>query len=86
MLTNNDIFQLRIQGPQTPNLSFRPSGQFNVTVGGMNRLVLHPNGDLFISGTLFQGSDRDLKENHQPIDSREVLRRVVDTPITTWNY
>jgi hypothetical protein len=30
-------------------------------------------------------SDRNVKENFQPVDSREVLQRLMTVPITTWN-
>ena len=38
------------------------------------------------NGTLSGPSDRNLKENFQPVDSKEILAKVVDLPITTWNY
>lgn len=31
-------------------------------------------------------SDRNLKDNVKPIDPRDVLARLVEVPITTWNY
>ena len=31
-------------------------------------------------------SDRNSKENFQPVDGREVLERVAALPLTTWNY
>ncbi len=31
-------------------------------------------------------SDRALKENLAPVDSQEILARLADVPITTWNY
>ena len=31
-------------------------------------------------------SDRKLKENFQPLDVRDVLRRVVEMPVTRWTF
>lgn len=31
-------------------------------------------------------SDRERKENFQPVDSQALLARLAETPITTWNY
>jgi FtsZ-binding cell division protein ZapB len=38
------------------------------------------------SGSWSSLSDRDAKENFAPVDTREILRGVVEMPITTWNY
>jgi hypothetical protein len=31
-------------------------------------------------------SDRDSKENFEPVNSREVLNQVLKLPVQTWNY
>jgi len=38
------------------------------------------------SGTWSSLSDRNAKENFQPVNPQEVLEQVVQMPITTWNY
>lgn len=38
------------------------------------------------NGTLFQASDRNIKENFKTVDTRAVLEKVAAMPITTWNY
>jgi endosialidase-like protein len=48
--------------------------------------VLSQAGNLTIAGTLTQGSSRAIKEELRPVDSRTVLRRVLDLPITSWQY
>jgi hypothetical protein len=53
--------------------------------------VLWVNGELQLSGNAyglcFNGlSDRNAKENFQPVDSRGVLEKIVGLPITRWNY
>jgi hypothetical protein len=47
---------------------------------------LEPNGNLAIDGTLSQGSDRNRKENPQPIDPAWVLEKIAALPIETWTY
>ena len=52
---------------------------------------LHVIGNIMASGnvcaTLFLPcSDRNMKENFSPIDSREVLAKVVSLPISRWNF
>jgi len=51
-----------------------------------NEFVLTQAGNLTIAGTLTQGSSRTIKEELRPVDSRDVLRRVLDLPITSWHY
>lgn len=54
-----------------------PAGRFiNTSTGGY----------LSTGGSWINSSDRALKEHFTPVDSRDVLRRVVALPITTWNY
>jgi hypothetical protein len=37
-------------------------------------------------GVWTNSSDRNLKENFEPVDSRDVLDRLAKLPISTWNY
>ncbi len=70
--------------PTTQNQTiFRSSGGYN----------LYSNSDLSAGVTLSAGggawnsvSDRNMKANFSPVDTRAVLRGVLDLPITTWNY
>lgn len=34
----------------------------------------------------YNTSDRNLKENFTPIDGREILKSVAETPISSWNF
>ena len=71
------------------------TNQFNVRATGGARFVSAIDG----AGTPTAGvildsgagswstlSDRSLKENFAPVDGREVLARLADVPISTWNY
>ena len=39
-----------------------------------------------INGQIIGGSDRNIKENIELVDGREILDKVVAMPISTWNY
>lgn len=44
------------------------------------------NGTVQTRGSISSGSDRNIKENFQDLDSREILNKVLELPITRWNY
>jgi hypothetical protein len=52
----------------------------------VNEFVLTQAGNLTVAGTVTPGSSRTIKEEFSPVDSRDVLRRVLDLPITSWHY
>jgi hypothetical protein len=55
------------------------------TLMSLNNLGLLVTGDVY--GKSFNStSDRNAKENFADIDPREVLAKVVDLPLHTWNY
>jgi hypothetical protein len=41
---------------------------------------------LTVGGTWTNGSSRDFKQGFEPIDKQAVLRKVVDLPVTRWQY
>lgn len=45
-----------------------------------------PTGNLTIGGVLTQSSDRNKKENFEPVDKHEVLARVSDLPLSAYNF
>jgi len=49
-------------------------------------MVLNQAGNVTFAGTVTPGSSRTIKEQFSPVDPHDVLRRVVDLPITTWSY
>jgi hypothetical protein len=57
-------------------LSYQPSAPIDTSTGAY----------LSGGGVWTDASDRDLKENLEPVDAQETLARLVDLPITTWNY
>jgi len=54
-----------------------PSGRYIDTSTG---------GYLSTGGVWTDGSDKNTKENFQPVDSGQILERVTQLPITRWNY
>jgi hypothetical protein len=43
-------------------------------------------GDVYVHGTVTQTSDRNAKENFAPVDTREILEKVANLPLESWNY
>lgn len=86
-------------GVQSATEYFRSAGGFawykggihndnqNNNGGGTTLMTLDSNGNLrTISGTLASLSDRNCKTNFTQVDSRAVLNRVLELPISTWSY
>ena len=63
------------------------NGSLNIIRSGSGfwPFILQPNGNLTIGGTLTQGSDRDTKRDITAIQPEEILAKVANLPITTWN-
>jgi len=53
---------------------------------GTHLIETSTGAHLTLGGVWTDSSDRDLKENFAPVDGQEVLARLTDLPITTWNY
>ena len=54
--------------------------------GGVELMRLENNGNLWIAGTLTQGSDRANKQDLEPIDVQAVLDRLAKLEISSWRY
>ena len=77
-LTNSDVASFAIN-----TFSVRASGgtKFYSSSGLLTGVELEAG-----SGTWSDLSDRNVKENFQKVDSREILERLAAIPIETWNY
>src|SRR6185436_8311907 len=64
------------------------SGNFFVgsTPGQPLALTLTPAGNLTLTGTLSQGSDRESKADIEDVDARALLEKLKALPIATWRY
>ena len=67
-------------------LKISPNGTVVMGLEIAEAFVLSPSGDLSIKGTLSDSSDVNLKENFIPVDNAEVLDKIMDLPMSTWNY
>jgi hypothetical protein len=52
----------------------------------VNLMILNSAGDLSITGTLSQGSDRNSKQDFAPVNPQDVLAKVASLPIEQWQY
>jgi trimeric autotransporter adhesin len=59
---------------------------FNPGTGGKELMRLDSAGNLNISGAFGSLSDRNAKENFQPVSVRQILDKVAALPLTRWNY
>ena len=86
--TNNSIgdFLVNRIGTGGPELTVTRAGRLVSGPGGFAALDSRPNGNLFIKGSLFELSDRASKENFKEVDCEDVLEKISELPITTWNY
>lgn len=67
---------------------FTAQANFNIDLVGQggNELQLQSDGDLVIQGVLTENSSRTVKTDFGTVDSREVLRKLVELPISSWQY
>lgn len=87
----NSYARMRLTSSGKPYWDMAAGGANNVlnffTSGGNGDVMtLATNGNLSIDGTLSQGSDRNRKENIQPVAPAEILEKVAALPISRWQY
>ena len=88
-LQNNGGVRMRLSDNSTATTwAYQNIGtQFLIDAnGGGNEFALTTAGNLTISGTLTQNSDRDAKTDIEPVDPDTVLARVARVPINAWTY
>jgi len=88
-LQNNGGVRMRLSDNSTATTwAYQNIGtQFLIDAnGGGNEFALTTAGNLTISGTLTQNSDRDAKTAIEPVDPDTVLARVARVPINAWTY
>jgi hypothetical protein len=85
-------------GVQTATLYSRSNTRFSWFINGSHsdtendpgpggtRAMTLTSGGLVVNGTFVSSSDRNAKENFLPVQSREVLEKVVALPLSSWNY
>ncbi len=68
------------------NTLYFDDGRVRLGTGGAGAetFLLAANGDLTIAGTLTENSDRNSKHNIVPVTQDEILAKVMQLPIATW--
>lgn len=75
----------RIADPGTAWLTVARGGGATPPIEDL-RMQLDPSGNLYVSGTITQLSSRTSKTNFVALAGEEVLARLSELPIWTWNY
>lgn len=78
-------FLVNKPGAPAASQQLTSSGRWLLGSGGSTARI-EANGNMTIAGSLTQGSDANSKENFRPVVPEDVLKLVVDLPISTWNY
>ena len=61
-------------------------GRVRMGPGSTTNFNLSPTGNLTLTGTLTQSSDRTRKTDIQEVDTKDVLAQVAALPVTTWRF
>jgi hypothetical protein len=70
----------------TVHLGSQSDHPVSLVVGDEPVATIDASGNLVIAGALTEASDAALKEGFEPVDAQSVLARILQLPITTWNY
>ena len=79
-------FSISKAGTGGSEMRITPAGRVIMGPGGAANMDLRSNGNLIIAGTLSQSSDRNMKTAFQEVSDSDVLRRVSEMPVTTWQF
>jgi hypothetical protein len=67
-------------------IGYESDDAFHFRTGGVaDRMKLNASG-LYVNGTFVSSSDRNAKENFQPVSPLAILQKVVALPVSRWNY
>ena len=83
---NGNAWFLSKTGGTGKEMQIANDGTFTLKAGGTQTAQVTTSGDLCLAGTVTCASDRDKKENFEYIDPVNVLNRVLELPVSTWNY
>lgn len=83
----SSFFEISKSGTGTPEFAVYDTGAIRIGAGGATpNFDMDASGNVTIQGVLSQNSDVNVKENIQLVDTAEVLSKVMDLPISVWNY
>ncbi len=78
--------QFRVRANGGTRFDVNNSGWVEIYDDGSRLINTSTSAYLSTGGTWTNASDRNLKENFEPVDSEAILEGVARLPITTWNY
>ena len=90
--TSGSGFAISLDGSGGQELLIAESGRVRMGAGNNTFFDMLSNGnttftqDLTVDGTFSNPSDRNLKEEFEVVDTRDVLEKIAAMPITTWSY
>ncbi len=79
-------FIISLVGTGGPEMLLGKDGRVLIGPGTSSVFDLSPTGNLNISGTLQQNSNREAKANFMLVDPKEILGKVARLPISSWNF
>lgn len=82
----SEYFAVRNATTDTTLFNIANDGVISMGTSLENTFNLTTSGNLIISGTLTDASDKDLKENIVMVNGKDVLNKLLILPISTWNY
>lgn len=89
-LQNNNNVKLRLSNTNTSTdwelQNQGASMAFSLDGSGQTEFRVDSSGDGFLAGTLTENSDRNAKTNIEALDAQSILNRVIDLPISQWQY
>ena len=79
-------FNISLADSGGPEFAIALDGRVRMGPGSNTSFNLSPTGNLTLSGTLTQSSDRTRKTDVQDVDTKDVLAQVAALPVTTWRF
>jgi hypothetical protein len=93
LLSSNTAYGSFVWTDRSSDTAVTPTAQNQTIFRSSGGYWLYSNSGLTAGVTLAPGSgswtnlsDRNMKENFKAVNSRDILRKVLNLPITTWNY
>lgn len=82
----NGQFCVSQEGTGESEWKIHPGGRITMGPGGAKNFDLRSNGNLYIKGTLVQSSDKNLKTAFASVDEVNILQRISEMPVQTWQF
>jgi hypothetical protein len=67
-------------------IAYSSGNTMSFRVAGNGSAMLLTSSSLTVNGTVVVSSDRNVKQDIQPVDSRSMLEKVSQLPVATWAY